>query len=396
MFEQQNRDLSPGNEAAYLLPIPPDGTAPNMAHTPDAAGAVVLPAAAVALSKTAIIEADTPQAAADGELFNLDGQEEASAEDTLQTADTYSGARSVKAYLNKIGKISRITTEQEVELAKRIEAGASAAERLASAEKRKDLQVDDQLKNDLSRRVRDGNQAKKDLIEANLRLVVSIANRYTGRGMEFLDLIQEGNVGLYKAAAEEFDYARGNKFSTCATWWIRQAITRAIAAQARTIRIPEYKVTAINALHRTQRQMAQTLGREPTAAELAIEMDMTPEKLSEIIQDAREPISYQQPIGHDSDAQLGDFIPDPDQDVHKQTVKRQLPGAIENALDTLLSDREADIVRKYFGLGGQQMSLAEIGAEYGVTRQGISVTKIAAMKKLSSAVAKAQLEAYVD
>jgi RNA polymerase primary sigma factor len=290
-------------------------------------------------------------------------------------------ADSVQAYLKRIAKVALLGAEEEVELAKRIEAGLYAAERrrrtIDAGEK-----VSPQMRRDLRWIVRDGERARNHLLEANLRLVVSIAKRYTGRGMAFLDLIQEGNLGLIRAV-EKFDYTTGYKFSTYATWWIRQAITRAMADQARTIRIPVHMVEVINKLGRLQRELLQGLGREPTPEELAKEMDITPEKVWEIRQYAREPISLDQTIGEEGDSQLGDFLEDPGAVVAVDAVSFMLlQDQLQSVLATL-SAREAGVVRLRFGLtDGRPRTLAEIGQVYGVSRERIRQVESTTMSKL--------------
>jgi RNA polymerase primary sigma factor len=285
-----------------------------------------------------------------------------------QVAVAGATADPVKDYLKQIGKVPLLNAEQEVELAKRIEAGLFAEEKLA--EGGRGLSTDGRI--DMEWIAEDGTRAKNHLLEANLRLVVSLAKRYTGRGMLFLDLIQEGNLGLIRAV-EKFDYTKGYKFSTYATWWIRQAITRAMADQARTIRIPVHMVEVINKLARVQRQMLQDLGREPTPDELAIELDMTPEKVIEVQKYGREPISLHTPLGEDGDSEFGDLIEDseaiqPGEAVSFTLLQEQL----HSVLDTL-SEREAGVVSMRFGLtDGQPKTLDEIGKVYGVTRAGFS------------------------
>ena len=301
----------------------------------------------------------------------------------------------VRVYLNGIGKTALLTAEQEVELAKRIEAGVFAKHVLdtAAAEGR---QLDRSYAADLRAVVRDGESAKNHLLEANLRLVVSIAKRYTGRGMAFLDLIQEGNLGLIRAV-EKFDYTKGYKFSTYATWWIRQAITRAMADQARTIRIPVHMVEVINKLGRIQRELLQDLGREPTPEELAKEMDITPEKVLEIQQYAREPISLDQTIGDEGDSQLGDFIEDSEAVVAVDAVSFSLlQDQLQQVLQTL-SEREAGVVRLRFGLtDGQPRTLDEIGQVYGVTRERIRQIESKTMSKLRHPSRSQVLRDYLD
>jgi RNA polymerase primary sigma factor len=284
----------------------------------------------------------------------------------------------VKDYLKQIGKVALLTAEQEVDLAKRIEAGLFAEDRLAEARE----SLPRHVRVDLEWVAEDGRRAKDHLLEANLRLVVSLAKRYTGRGMLFLDLIQEGNLGLIRAV-EKFDYTKGYKFSTYATWWIRQAITRAMADQARTIRIPVHMVEIINKLARVQRQMLQDLGREPTPEELAVELDMTPEKVVEVQKYGHEPISLHTPLGEDGDSELGDLIEDseaiqPGEAVSFILLQEQL----HSVLDTL-SEREAGVVSMRFGLtDGHPMTLDEIGKVYGVTRERIRQIESKTMLKL--------------
>ena len=309
-----------------------------------------------------------------------------------QVAVAGATADPVKDYLKQIGKVPLLNAEQEVELAKRIEAGLFAEEKLA--EGRRTLQVDARI--DLEWIAEDGTRAKNHLLEANLRLVVSLAKRYTGRGMLFLDLIQEGNLGLIRAV-EKFDYTKGYKFSTYATWWIRQAITRAMADQARTIRIPVHMVEVINKLARVQRQMLQDLGREPTPDELAIELDMTPEKVIEVQKYGREPISLHTPLGEDGDSEFGDLIEDseaiqPGEAVSFTLLQEQL----HSVLDTL-SEREAGVVSMRFGLtDGQPKTLDEIGKVYGVTRERIRQIESKTMSKLRHPSRSQVLRDYLD
>ncbi|HWN35870.1 MAG TPA: RNA polymerase sigma factor, partial [Pseudonocardia sp.] len=303
--------------------------------------------------------------------FVWDEEESEALRQARKDAELTASADSVRAYLKQIGKVALLNAEEEVELAKRIEAGLYAAERVRKVPDESGKAASPQLRRDLNWIVRDGERAKNHLLEANLRLVVSLAKRYTGRGMAFLDLIQEGNLGLIRAV-EKFDYTKGYKFSTYATWWIRQAITRAMADQARTIRIPVHMVEVINKLGRIQRELLQDLGREPTPEELAKEMDITPEKVLEIQQYAREPISLDQTIGDEGDSQLGDFIEDSEAVVAVDAVSfTLLQDQLQSVLATL-SEREAGVVRLRFGLtDGQPRTLDEIGQVYGVTRERI-------------------------
>jgi RNA polymerase primary sigma factor len=309
-----------------------------------------------------------------------------------QVASAGATADPVKDYLKQIGKVPLLNAEQEVELAKRIEAGLFAEEKLGQGTA--GLAPDQRI--DMEWIAEDGRRAKNHLLEANLRLVVSLAKRYTGRGMLFLDLIQEGNLGLIRAV-EKFDYTKGYKFSTYATWWIRQAITRAMADQARTIRIPVHMVEVINKLARVQRQMLQDLGREPTPEELAAELDMTPEKVIEVQKYGREPISLHTPLGEDGDSEFGDLIEDseaiqPGEAVSFTLLQEQL----HSVLDTL-SEREAGVVSMRFGLtDGQPKTLDEIGKVYGVTRERIRQIESKTMSKLRHPSRSQVLRDYLD
>jgi RNA polymerase primary sigma factor len=302
----------------------------------------------------------------------------------------------VRAYLKEIGKVPLLTAEQEVELAQRIEAGLFASEKIRQAEEGEAPKLSPALKRDLEWLVNDGARAKRHLLEANLRLVVSIAKRYLGRGMLFLDLIQEGNLGLIRAV-EKFDYTKGYKFSTYATWWIRQAITRAMADQARTIRIPVHMVEQINKLTRVQREMLQELGREPTPEELAKELDMTPEKVVEIQGYAREPVSLETTIGDDQDSSLGDFIEDADAPVAAEVVSYGLMQEQLNEVLRTLTDREAAVVKMRFGLvDGQPRTLDEIGREFGLTRERIRQIESKTLSKLRHPSRSQKLRDYLD
>ena len=297
----------------------------------------------------------------------------------------------VKDYLKQIGKVPLLNAEMEVELAKRIEAGLFSDEKLAKGGK-----IAAKALEELEWIAEDGRRAKNHLLEANLRLVVSLAKRYTGRGMLFLDLIQEGNLGLIRAV-EKFDYTKGYKFSTYATWWIRQAITRAMADQARTIRIPVHMVEVINKLARVQRQMLQDLGREPTPEELAKELDMTPEKVIEVQKYGREPISLHTPLGEDGDSEFGDLIEDSEAIVPADAVSfTLLQEQLHAVLDTL-SEREAGVVSMRFGLtDGQPKTLDEIGKVYGVTRERIRQIESKTMSKLRHPSRSQVLRDYLD
>jgi RNA polymerase primary sigma factor len=335
---------------------------------------------------------DAPEAGerdeAEGFVIADDDEEDAPAQ---QVATAGATADPVKDYLKQIGKVALLNAEQEVNLAKRIEAGLFSEEKLNSGEK-----FSPKLKKELDWISEDGRRAKNHLLEANLRLVVSLAKRYTGRGMLFLDLIQEGNLGLIRAV-EKFDYTKGYKFSTYATWWIRQAITRAMADQARTIRIPVHMVEVINKLARVQRQMLQDLGREPSPEELAKELDMTPEKVVEVQKYGREPISLHTPLGEDGDSEFGDLIEDSEAVVPADAVSfTLLQEQLHSVLDTL-SEREAGVVSMRFGLtDGQPKTLDEIGKVYGVTRERIRQIESKTMSKLRHPSRSQVLRDYLD
>jgi RNA polymerase primary sigma factor len=331
----------------------------------------------------------------EGDDFEWDEEDSEALKQARKDAEMTASADSVRAYLKQIGKVPLLNAAQEVELAKRIEAGLYAVERLKLLREGGE-EIPTQLRRDLEWIVRDGDRAKDHLLEANLRLVVSLAKRYTGRGMAFLDLIQEGNLGLIRAV-EKFDYTKGYKFSTYATWWIRQAITRAMADQARTIRIPVHMVEVINKLGRIQRELLQDLGREPSPDELAKEMDISPEKVLEIQQYAREPISLDQTIGDEGDSQLGDFIEDSEAIVAVDAVSFSLlQGQLQQVLQTL-SEREAGVVRLRFGLtDGQPRTLDEIGQVYGVTRERIRQIESKTMSKLRHPSRSQVLRDYLD
>ncbi|CAB0510908.1 RNA polymerase sigma factor [Corynebacterium diphtheriae] len=330
-----------------------------------------------------------------------DEDESAALRQARKDAELSASADSVRAYLKQIGKVALLNAEQEVSLAKRIEAGLYATYRMEQMEEafnngNKEAKLTPAVKRDLRAIARDGRKAKNHLLEANLRLVVSLAKRYTGRGMAFLDLIQEGNLGLIRAV-EKFDYTKGYKFSTYATWWIRQAITRAMADQARTIRIPVHMVEVINKLGRIQRELLQDLGREPTPQELAKEMDITEEKVLEIQQYAREPISLDQTIGDEGDSQLGDFIEDSEAVIAVDAVSfTLLQDQLQDVLHTL-SEREAGVVKLRFGLtDGMPRTLDEIGQVYGVTRERIRQIESKTMSKLRHPSRSQVLRDYLD
>ena len=331
---------------------------------------------------------ETPEDGATGFVYSDADDDDAPAQQVVTAGAT---ADPVKDYLKQIGKVALLNAEQEVDLAKRIEAGLFAEEKLAEGG-----EVEPKHRRELEWIAGDGRRAKNHLLEANLRLVVSLAKRYTGRGMLFLDLIQEGNLGLIRAV-EKFDYTKGYKFSTYATWWIRQAITRAMADQARTIRIPVHMVEVINKLARVQRQMLQDLGREPTPEELAKELDMTPEKVVEVQKYGREPISLHTPLGEDGDSEFGDLIEDSEAVVPADAVSfTLLQEQLHQVLDTL-SEREAGVVSMRFGLSdGQPKTLDEIGKVYGVTRERIRQIESKTMSKLRHPSRSQVLRDYLD
>lgn len=298
----------------------------------------------------------------------------------------------VKMYLKEIGKVNLLTPEEELSLAKRMADGETAKEQLEEIGEN----IDEDSKKQIDLLIADGEKAKKSLAEANLRLVVSIAKRYVGRGMLFLDLIQEGNLGLIKAV-DKFDYTKGYKFSTYATWWIRQAITRAIADQARTIRIPVHMVETINKLVRVSRQLVQELGREPTPEELAKELNMPVDKVREISKISQEPVSLETPIGEEEDSHLGDFIPDEDAPAPSEAasfvlLKEQLGAVLET-----LSEREAKVLRLRFGLDdGRARTLEEVGKEFDVTRERIRQIEAKALRKLRHPSRSKKLKDFLD
>lgn len=378
-------------------------------ETPEEEDAVIDPADAEAEDGEPVVVVESTAAAAEDEEdiaeptekdkasgdFVWDEDESEALRQARKDAELTASADSVRAYLKQIGKVALLNAEEEVELAKRIEAGLYATQLMVELTDRGE-KLPAAQRRDMMWICRDGDRAKNHLLEANLRLVVSLAKRYTGRGMAFLDLIQEGNLGLIRAV-EKFDYTKGYKFSTYATWWIRQAITRAMADQARTIRIPVHMVEVINKLGRIQRELLQDLGREPTPEELAKEMDITPEKVLEIQQYAREPISLDQTIGDEGDSQLGDFIEDSEAVVAVDAVSfTLLQDQLQSVLDTL-SEREAGVVRLRFGLtDGQPRTLDEIGQVYGVTRERIRQIESKTMSKLRHPSRSQVLRDYLD
>ena len=327
--------------------------------------------------------------------FVWDEEESEALRQARKDAELTASADSVRAYLKQIGKVALLNAEEEVELAKRIEAGLYATQKMAVWAENGEKQST-AVRRDYLWICRDGDRAKNHLLEANLRLVVSLAKRYTGRGMAFLDLIQEGNLGLIRAV-EKFDYTKGYKFSTYATWWIRQAITRAMADQARTIRIPVHMVEVINKLGRIQRELLQDLGREPTPEELAKEMDITPEKVLEIQQYAREPISLDQTIGDEGDSQLGDFIEDSEAVVAVDAVSFSL--LREKIMDVLdsLTERERRVLTLRFGLvDGYSRTLEEVGKQFKVTRERIRQIEAKALRKLRHPSRSKRLKSFIE
>jgi len=320
--------------------------------------------------------------------------------ENVRAGGTHQGAGSsdpVRMYLKEIGRVPLLTGPEEVALAKRIERGTQASEQLADLAASGRIEDLDRVeRRQLQRRVTDGDRAKSELTQANLRLVVSIAKRYVGRGMLILDLIQEGNLGLMRAV-EKFDYTKGFKFSTYATWWIRQAITRAIADQARTIRIPVHMVESINKVHRVQRQMIQELEREPTVEELADKVDMTPARVREIMRISQDPLSLDSPVGEEDDSNLADFIEDQQAEAPAEMAARKMLGdAVLEALDEL-NDREKAVVRLRFGLDdGQARTLEEVGKEFGVTRERIRQIESKTLAKLRHPHRSQKLRDYLD
>ncbi len=320
----------------------------------------------------------------------------------LSVPDGVSLEDPVRMYLKEIGKVPLLSAEEEIELAKDMEEGAVAAEQIetlnagleeASAKKKAQIEKEIEQLNEL---VEKGSDAKKRLAEANLRLVVSIAKRYVGRGMLFLDLIQEGNLGLIKAV-EKFDYRKGYKFSTYATWWIRQAITRAIADQARTIRIPVHMVETINKLIRVSRQLLQELGREPTPEEIAEEMNMPVDRVREILKISQEPVSLETPIGEEEDSHLGDFIQDDNVPIPSEAAAFTLLGEQLGEVLSTLTEREQKVLRLRFGLDdGRARTLEEVGKEFNVTRERIRQIEAKALRKLRHPSRSRKLKDYLD
>ena len=336
-------------------------------------------------------------------LLDVDDEDEIEVEKIdLSVPDGVSIEDPVRMYLKEIGKVPLLSAEEEIELAKNMEAGAVAKEKIAILKSREEnateeelAEIKEEIKN-LQKDLDAGDEAKKRLAEANLRLVVSIAKRYVGRGMLFLDLIQEGNLGLIKAV-EKFDYRKGYKFSTYATWWIRQAITRAIADQARTIRIPVHMVETINKLIRVSRQLLQELGREPTPEEIAAELDMPVERVREILKISQEPVSLETPIGEEEDSHLGDFIQDDNVPVPAEAAAQTLlKEQLDEVLDTL-TEREQKVLRLRFGMDdGRARTLEEVGKEFDVTRERIRQIEAKALRKLRHPSRSRKLRDYLD
>jgi RNA polymerase primary sigma factor len=382
-----------------------DGAVLTAVATDDSAVAVLDPTAeGLKLDETVVAGPDGPaveavaaeeEAAAEGTDFEWDDEEESEAlRQARKDAELTASADSVRAYLKQIGKVALLNAEEEVDLAKRIEAGLYGAERLRQVEE-EGQKISPQMRRDLNWIVRDGERAKNHLLEANLRLVVSLAKRYTGRGMAFLDLIQEGNLGLIRAV-EKFDYTKGYKFSTYATWWIRQAITRAMADQARTIRIPVHMVEQVNRMVRARRDLATTLGREPSVAEIAKAMDVPEFQVIELISYDREPVSLDQAVGEDGESALGDFVAavDPRGEPGETAAHGELRNDVEIVLATL-SERESAVIRLRFGLDdGRQRTLDEVGREFGLSRERIRQIEKVTMLKLRDPERASRLEAY--
>jgi len=312
---------------------------------------------------------------------------------SLDDAGPSASADLVRVYLREIGRVALLTAADEVDLAKRVEAGVFAAERLEQLERDGELGAD--LRRDLLAVVGDGQRAKQRLIESNLRLVVSIAKRYAGRGLPFLDLIQEGNLGLIRAV-EKFDYTRGFKFSTYASWWIRQAVSRAVADQARTIRIPVHMVETVNRILRAQRLLVQSLGRDPTAAEIAVQVDMPAERVEEIKRLAMEPVSLHSPVGEEEGSELGDLIEDSESVPPAELVSAGLLASHVEAVLTHLGDREREVVRMRYGLtDGEPRTLEEVGRAFGVTRERVRQIEAKSLAKLRHPHLSAQLRDYL-
>jgi RNA polymerase primary sigma factor len=388
---------SPGTEGAVLTAVPAGAAAGEA------------PAEGLALDEAVVAGTDgVVEGPADGEVAAAAGEEEEASADfewddeeesealrqARKDAELTASADSVRAYLKQIGKVALLNAEEEVDLAKRIEAGLYAAERLRQVED-EGQKLSPQMRRDLNWIVRDGERAKNHLLEANLRLVVSLAKRYTGRGMAFLDLIQEGNLGLIRAV-EKFDYTKGYKFSTYATWWIRQAITRAMADQARTIRIPVHMVEQVNRMVRSRRDLAASLGREPSIAEIAAAMGVPEFQVIELISYDREPVSLDQAVGEDGESALGDFVAAAETQPGVTVGRGELRSEVEIVLATL-SERESAVIRLRFGLDdGRQRTLDEVGREFGLSRERIRQIEKVTMLKLRDPERASRLEAYAS
>lgn len=328
----------------------------------------------------------------------LEAMEEINEEEMVDPnsmVDAFGTDDPVRMYLKEIGKVNLLSSEEEIELAQAMDAGNAAKSQLEELEAAGE-EIPDEVRTELNRAIKKGERAKQRLAEANLRLVVSIAKRYVGRGMQFLDLIQEGNLGLIKAV-EKFDYTKGYKFSTYATWWIRQAITRAIADQARTIRIPVHMVETINKLIRVSRQLLQELGREPLPEEIAKELDMPVDRVREILKISQEPVSLETPIGEEEDSHLGDFIQDDNVPVPAEAAAATLlKEQLNEVLDTL-TDREQKVLRLRFGMNdGRARTLEEVGKEFDVTRERIRQIEAKALRKLRHPSRSRKLRDYLD
>jgi RNA polymerase primary sigma factor len=388
-----------------ILPDPVDEVVTRLRAKGDGAG--LLPAqvvAAVAMESglapdsvddivRGLAEAGVEVVTDEPSIEELKAEEVEVEQPSLDDVGPSASADLVRVYLREIGRVSLLTAADEVDLAKRVEAGVFAAERLSAIEN--DPKIDAGFRRDLLAVVGDGQRAKQRLIESNLRLVVSIAKRYAGRGLPFLDLIQEGNLGLIRAV-EKFDYTRGFKFSTYASWWIRQAVSRAVADQARTIRIPVHMVETVNRILRAQRMLVQTLGRDPTAAEIAVQVDMPTERVEEIKRLAMEPVSLHSPVGEEEGSELGDLIEDSESVPPAELVSAGLLASHVEAVLTHLGDREREVVRMRYGLtDGEPRTLEEVGRAFGVTRERVRQIEAKSLAKLRHPHLSAQLRDYL-
>ena len=389
-----------------ILPDPVDEVVSRLRAKGDGAG--LLPAQVVASAATesglnpesvdeivrSLAAAGVEVVADEPSVEELKAEEvEETEQPSLDDVGPSASADLVRVYLREIGRVALLTAADEVDLAKRVEAGVFGAEALAELEKSDKL--DPELRRDLLAVVGDGQRAKQRLIESNLRLVVSIAKRYAGRGLPFLDLIQEGNLGLIRAV-EKFDYTRGFKFSTYASWWIRQAVSRAVADQARTIRIPVHMVETVNRILRAQRMLVQTLGRDPSAAEIAAQVDMPTERVEEIKRLAMEPVSLHSPVGEEEGSELGDLIEDSETVPPAELVSARLLASHVEAVLTHLGDREREVVRMRYGLtDGEPRTLEEVGRAFGVTRERVRQIEAKSLAKLRHPHLSAQLRDYL-